>query len=477
MQARFDSFGGCTAPPTDKVSFHRFLEFAREPVDAASTAVFRTVIGLLMMGEAVRWLGRGWIEEAFLAPAVLFKYHGFEWVAPLPDAGLHLLFVAIAVLAALVAAGLRYAVAVVGLCTAFAYVFLLNQAIYLNQYYLMLLCLLLLCVIPADREYSVRAFGLPAAGRTVPRWSVWALRSQFEVVLLYAGLVKLNPDWMAGQPLGLWFADKETELTVVSTWLSAPDAAVAASYAVVLLHLVGAPLLLWRRTRLATFCCYVVFHLANAVLLKIGLFPWITLAGTLMFFDPHWPRLVARRLGFASPPQGSRDLPPLKAAADAKPWVLPALAVFFLVQLLAPLGHLLYPGNVAWTSEGAMFGWRMKLDDRRGTAHFTVRDPATGRTWEVEPQEVLPKRHAERVATNPDLVLQFAHYLANSWAKERSVPRVEVRARVICSLNGREPSLLIDPQRDLAQVERTWRHYDWVLPLEASRSAAAPVRR
>lgn len=458
------------------MSFRRFLALAHDPVDAASTAVFRIVIGLLMMGEAIRWLGRGWIEDAFLAPGFLFKYYGFEWVTPLPGAGLHLLFVSIAVLAALVAAGLCYAVAVVGLCAAFAYAFLLNQAIYLNQYYLVLLCLLLLCVIPADREYSVRAFRLPVAGRTVPRWSVWALRLQFEVVLVYAGLVKLNPDWIAGQPLGLWFAAKETQLTVASTWLSAPNAAVAASYAVVLLHLVGAPLLLWRRTRLAIFCCYVVFHLTNAVLLKIGLFPWITLAGTLMFFDPDWPRLVAHRLGFAGPLQGSRD-EHRDAAADTKPWVLTALAVFFLVQLLAPLRHLLYPGNVAWTSQGAMFGWRMKLDDRRGTAHFTVRDPATGRTWEIEPQEVLPQRHAERVATNPDLVLQFAHYLANSWAKERSVRRVEVRARVICSLNGREPALLVDPQRDLAQVERTWRHYDWVLPLEASRSAAAPVRR
>ncbi len=473
---RFDYFGGCSALPTFVVIFRRFLALAREPVDAASTAVFRIVIGLLMTGEALRWLGRGWIEDAFLAPGFLFKYYGFEWVAPLPGAGLHVLFVAIAVLAALVAAGLLYAVAVIGLCTTFAYVFLLNQAIYLNQYYLVLLCLLLLCVIPADREYSVRASRLPAAGRTVPRWSVWALRLQFEVVLVYAGLVKLNPDWIAGQPLGLWFAAKETRLTDASTWLAAPNATVAVSYAVVLLHLAGAPLLLWRRTRLAIFCCYVVFHLTNAVLLKIGLFPWITLAGTLMFFDPDWPRVIAHRLGFAGQLRGSR-VEARDAAAGTEPWVLTALAVFFLVQLLAPLRHLLYPGNVAWTSQGAMFGWRMKLDDRRGTAHFTVRDPATGRTWAVEPHDVLPKRHAERVATNPDMVLQFAHHLAKSWAQERSVPRVEVRARVFCSLNGREPALLIDPQRDLARAERTWRDYDWVLPLEASRSAAAPERR
>lgn len=448
---------------------------AREPVDAASTGVFRILIGLLVLGEVIRWLSRGWIEEEFLAPAFLFKYYGFEWVAPLSGTGLHLLFVAIAALAILVTVGLWYRVAVVGLCLSFAYVFLLNQAIYLNQYYLLLLCLLLLCVTPADREYSVRARRLPQAGRVVPRWSMWALRWQFEVMLVYAGLVKLSPDWLAGQPLGLWFGAHETRLATVSTWLSAPGAAVVASYAVVLLHLVGAPLLLWRRTRLAVFCLYLLFHVTNATLLTIGLFPWITLAGTLMFFDPDWPRVVASRLGLAASPQAPR-LEPGGAPLPTRPWVFPFLAVFFLVQLLAPLWHLVYPGDVAWTHEGSMFAWRMKLVDRRGKAHFVVRDPATGRTWTVDPHDLFPRRQAERVATNPDMILQTAHYLAEAWERELGVPNVEVRARVACSLNGREPALLIDPGLDLTQVKRSWRHYDWILPLATSATANLPDR-
>jgi hypothetical protein len=52
------------------------------------------------------------------------------------------------------------------------------------------------------------------------------------------------------------------------------------------------------------------------------------------------------------------------------------------------------------------------------------------------------------------------------WAEERNLANVEVRARVCASLNGRRPALLIDPQRDLARVERNLRHADWVLPLE-----------
>ena len=44
---------------------------------------------------------------------------------------------------------------------------------------------------------------------------------------------------------------------------------------------------------------------------------------------------------------------------------------------------------------------------------------------------------------------------------------VEVRARIIASLNGREPQPLIDPNVDLTEVPYPrLGHADWILPLE-----------
>jgi hypothetical protein len=192
----------------------------------------------------------------------------------------------------------------------------------------------------------------------------------------------------------------------------------------------------------------------------------------------HRPVPVAERGGSVS--LDRPRLPPFVpsgTAADTKPWVLGFLAAFFPFPVLVPLRYLLYPGNVAWTNEGLMLAWRMKLDDRRGTARFIVRDPATGRTWEVDPHDYLPAQQAERLATNPDMILQFAHHLEKTWHQDRVVPNVEVRAIVMCALNGREPALLIDPHRDLAQVERTWRHYDWILPLKVPLVAASAGRQ
>jgi vitamin K-dependent gamma-carboxylase len=437
-----------------------------EPVDAASLGVFRMLFGAFLLAETARFILHGWIREYYLAPGMLFKYYGFEWVEPWPGDGLYWHFGLMGLLAAMVALGLFYRIAIVGLLFAFGYVFLLEQANYLNHYYLLLTLALILCFLPAERGFSLDALRWRATGAQVPRWSVWALRMQFELMLVYAGLVKLNGDWLQGEPLGLWLAAR-TDLPLVGPWLAAPGVAVVASYGVIALHLAGAPLLLWRRTRLAVFILYTAFHLCNTILFRIGIFPWITLAGTLIFFDPDWPRQLWKRLGDAEAPAApAQVVPPSPAGMPpcARALTFGCLAVFFVFQLLFPLRSLLYPGNVAWTGEGHRFSWRMKLDDRRATARFIVTDPQDGRHWEVNPADYLRPRQAQVMATQPDMILQFAHYLAGIWKQREGIEDVEVRTELMYSLNGRPPAPLVDPARDLSKVPRTLKHQDWILP-------------
>jgi len=54
------------------------------------------------------------------------------------------------------------------------------------------------------------------------------------------------------------------------------------------------------------------------------------------------------------------------------------------------------------------------------------------------------------MATHPDLILQFSHYLVEEKRRE-GYENIEVRARVMASLNGRKPQLLVDPAMDLAK--------------------------
>lgn len=144
--------------------------------------------------------------------------------------------------------------------------------------------------------------------------------------------------------------------------------------------------------------------------------------------------------------------------------VLGFIALWIGIQILVPLRYLVYPGNVSWTEEGHRFAWMMKLRDKDAEAHFTVRDPGSGREWRVSPERYLLRHQVGEMESRPDMILQFAHHLAREWEKERGITGVEVRARVCASLNGRKPELLIDPQRDLARIERSLRHADWILP-------------
>lgn len=141
------------------------------------------------------------------------------------------------------------------------------------------------------------------------------------------------------------------------------------------------------------------------------------------------------------------------------------IAVWLALQILVPLRHLLYPGSASWSEQGHRFAWQMKLRDKEAEAMFLVRDPASGRKWRVAPASVLAAHQVDEMAARPDMILQFAHHLAQRWAEQNGVPHAEVRAQVCASLNGRGAAWLIDPKRDLARVERNLRHADWIMPL------------
>jgi hypothetical protein len=140
------------------------------------------------------------------------------------------------------------------------------------------------------------------------------------------------------------------------------------------------------------------------------------------------------------------------------------LAAFLVVQLVLPLRHYLYPGNVNWTEEGHNFAWHMKLRTKAGEAVFTVTHPQSGQSWTIKPGDYLKTHQVTKMTTKPDLLVQFAHYLAEEKRRE-GYDNVEVRAHVMVSLNGRERQLLIDPNVDLAKEEMSLLPKRWIVPL------------
>jgi hypothetical protein len=139
-------------------------------------------------------------------------------------------------------------------------------------------------------------------------------------------------------------------------------------------------------------------------------------------------------------------------------------SLFFLIQLLMPFRYVFYPDELFWTEEGYRFSWRVMLMEKSGHAQFAVKDE-TGKFYVVENQEFLTPLQEKMMATQPDMILQYAHilrdhYLQLGWKS----PKVYVDSYVV--LNGRLGKPLIDPLTDLAQQEDSFNHKTWILPFK-----------
>ncbi|MGF1625551.1 MAG: HTTM domain-containing protein [Alphaproteobacteria bacterium] len=436
------------------------------PVSAQSLAAFRIAFGALMLWDCWRFIKYDRIWRYYVAPDFHFTYPGFGWVQPLPEPWIQFAWLMVGATAFLVMIGLFYRVAIVGFTLLFTYFFLLDQVEYLNHFYLVILFAILLCFLPANRAWALDTWIM--AGRrsvTVPYASVFILRAQMEIMLIYAGLVKLTPDWLAGEPLGMWLRRQADDVPM--GWLLHYDAViVAGTWGTVALHLIGAPLLLWRRTRLPTFAVYCVFHAANAYFFNIGIFPWLTIAATTIFFAPDWPTRMLRcmrgRIGTlpAAPPAMPHPARPLPAA------VMAALGLWCAVQIAVPLRSELFSTEVRWSGDGHRFSWRMRIYDRHAEGVFVVTDPATSTEWVIDPEDYLTPRQADKMLVRADMIHQFARHLEEIWL-EAGYAQVSVRAEIRKSLNGRPPQAFVDPHADLTLVSVNRFGPDpWILPLD-----------
>lgn len=456
-----------TSKPQMLSRLHRALE---EPVSIQSLVVVRIAFGLILAWDWWRYVRYDRIARYYVEPDFNFPFWSF--VQPAPEPWIHIIWGGVGLFGLLVALGAFYRVSIVALTGIFAYFFLLDRTQYLNHNYMVILFGVLLAFMPAHSAFSVDAWLWPRIrSLVIPRWPVTALKLQLEIILVYAGIVKITDDWLRGEPLRSWLAGREDD--VFFGFLFQYDLAfVVAAWGVILLHVVGAPLLLWHRTRMAVFLIYAVFHWSNAQLFNIGIFPWITLALTTIFFAPDWPQRLLRGALCRF-----ETLPPMPALPKARfrlmPVALLALGVWFAVQVAVPQRQVFFDNMVGWTGDGHRFSWRMRIYDRQSEGTFRIVAADGSETWTVDPYQVMSFRQARNVLGRPDIIYDFARQLEQAWA-ERGYPDVAVYADVRKSLNGRAMQQFTDPEQDLTAVKWEWaRPNSWVLPnqLRAPRGA------
>ena len=447
----------------DRATLERWSARLFDPLDIASLVVFRVAFGGLMLWKALRLITSGAVESDYIEPPFHFKYYGFAWVEPLPGAWMYAPVIALALLAVGVIVGYRYRLCASLLFVGITYLFLIEQANYLNHMYLVSVLAFMMIFVPAHRARSLDARRVPGLrAETAPAWALGSMRLQIAIVYIYAGIAKLNPDWLQGEPVRMWLAER-ADFPLIGPLLTEEWCVYVFAYGGLLFDLLVVPLMLWSRTRWIAFAFALGFHLTNAWLFTIGVFPWLGIAATALFFPADWPR---RAILLVPPRAGAASAPPDPSSPGRRRLICILLSIWFLAHILVPLRHHLYPGWVHWTEEGHRFSWRMKLRDKGAVARFRVIDTRRGETIYVDPEELLPAWQVSEMSGRPDMLQQFARYLA-----KRAGAPVEVRADVHVSLNGRVLRRLVDPAVDLAAAPRTLMPADWILPLNE------PLRR
>lgn len=444
-----------------------------------SLAFVRIALGLLLLLGLVRFVARGWVREFYITPRYFFTYYDFEWVRPLPGWAMYAVFGGLLLATALVALGAWYRVSIAALFIGFTYVELLDKTNYLNHYYFISLLLLLLCWLPLSATWSVDAARHPdRAGHfgLAPELALTLLRLQVGLVYFFAGVAKLKASWLLeAQPLRLWLAS-HGGWPVIGPLLEQTWVAYAGSWFGMLFDLTVPFWLLWRKSRPYAYAVVVVFHVLTWLLFYIGMFPWIMMVAALVFFEPEthqrillgFGRALSRFYGLvsgvgyqASGIRQSQCLTPDAERPNPAQYIF--LVLFFGFQLLFPFRYLLYPGNPLWTEQGYRFSWNVMLIEKSGFVEYTVRETGTGREFTAIPGDYLSKQQVRMLSTQPDMILQFAHFLAAEY-RRRGVRQPQVFAECYVALNGRSSRLLIDPRVDLAQQQESWGPKSWILP-------------
>lgn len=416
-----------------------------------------------MLASILRFMGKGWVTELYVKPKLYFPYYGFEWVQPLGETGMYALFVLMALSALGLMLGLFYRLSALLFFLSFTYVELIDKTNYLNHYYFVSIVALLLVLVPAHRHFSLDVLRKPNSWVShVPRWAILIFKLQLGLVYFYAGVAKLNPDWLLeAMPLRYWLP-AHTHLPLIGPLLDQVWVAFLFCWFGAFYDLTIPFFLSWRRSRGLAYLTVIVFHVLTAVLFQIGMFPYIMMVSTLIFFSEGFHEKLLhtfRRTASTKVPLFQRS-----AETAAQPVLLYFLALYFLLQVLVPWRFVLYPGHLFWTEQGYRFSWRVMLMEKTGTAFFYVRDPRTGQEVEIYNRDYLTVNQEKMVATQPDMILQFAHMLQQDFATQ-GIPDAQVRAEVYVSMNGRGSRLFIDPTVNLAAEKESFRPKTWILPL------------
>lgn len=434
----------------------------------APLVVFRLLFGALVFYGAARFLIKGWVAELYINPQVYFGFYGFEWVKPFAENWMYLPFILMLICSIGITLGWFYRISTVVFFLSFTYVELLDKTNYLNHYYFVSLVAFLLIWLPANAHFSMDAkANRVKIRRTIPKFYIQVVQFQLACVYIFSGIAKLNSDWLfQAEPLFTWL-QSHRDMPVFGLLFSQKWIAFAFSWFGCFYDLFIVFFLLNKRTRLFAYFFVIVFHLMTGWLFPIGVFPYVMIFLTLIFFSPKFHSKVLTRLKILLNYSENKIQLPRKSRIRR---IYYASLIYIIIQVIVPFRYLAYPGNLFWNEEGFRFSWRVMLMHKEGLATFYIRDPKTKGEIEIVNSTYLTKRQEEQMSTQPDMLIQFAHFLRNEYKdttlvfnkQDYHIQGASVHADVFVALNGRPAQKMINKSINLSEKKYNLQHRTWL---------------
>jgi hypothetical protein len=294
--------------------------------------------GLVMLFSTLRYMGMGWVDSQLVDPLLHFSYYGFDWVQPLPRLGMYAVFVTMALACIAITLGWYYRLATVVFFLCFSYVELIDITYYLNHYYFVSIISFLLIWVPAHRYFSLDVLRKPTLRQeTVSRWCIGIFKLQIAIVYCYAGLAKINYDWLfRALPLAIWLPAK-TSIPLIGFIFKYKFTAYLFSWAGMLFDTFIIGGLLYKRTRWLAYLAVVIFHALTGILFQIGIFPLVMIFVVTIFFSPSLAPRISRPTGKAFYKKATEASPHRSACKSCKSLSPAVIDDFFLFSATFPL--------------------------------------------------------------------------------------------------------------------------------------------
>jgi hypothetical protein len=432
-----------------------------KPASIYPLVALRLAFGLAMSLWSLYMIFSGKVAEVFSQQVVHFPYTGFEWIKPLPFWGMLMVFIVLAITALGMGAGWHYRKMGLIFTLTFVYVSLIDKASYLSYYYYVLIIALMLLVSPAYRLFSIDLIRKPAIRVDfAPVWLLWAFKVQVVMVFFFAGMAKLNSDWLyTGVPVMLWLQDTLQNIGIPSSFLiNNTWIVLALSWFLVVFDFVIPHFLLDSRTSVKAFILVVIVQLTGVLFLPTGFFPVLVILSCMVFLPSRIIHHFISRVSYFL-----YDVFQFKGDVFTAGGtfmlqyrmrrLFPLLASLFLAfQFILPVYFYLSWGSFRWASTAFHFSWDIQINHQKNSLSFYKVDKAKGQSEPIAVDHMLSPIQKSSMAADPSMLKQFIGTLKEN-NPHLSKPEVEIQAQSCVSFNGRPADCftLSEPSEPIAE--------------------------